>query len=260
MDIHKMMQTGEGIEQLAEHLLDLDSEFRFKCRRCGKCCTHQETIMFSTRDIFNIARKLGMTMVEVIKSFTESYIGQSSRIPIIHLLSNGPKNTCPLLKEGRCSVHDCKPTVCALFPLGRAVIGKEPEKGLIPGEEFTVRYILNDYTCGSAKRVNTVRGWLARFGIPEHDEFYLLWNKVIIEQGLMMRKLEEHNVSSRLLDMIWNIQFGLLYAEYDTTKEFMPQFQIAAQKLSELNAVVQKADEMAGSEAAYREWLEGKKS
>ena len=38
MDIFKMMQTGEGIEHLEEHLLNLDSEFRFKCRRCGKCC------------------------------------------------------------------------------------------------------------------------------------------------------------------------------------------------------------------------------
>ena len=38
MDLYNMLQTGEGIEHLEEHLLDLDSEFRFKCRRCGKCC------------------------------------------------------------------------------------------------------------------------------------------------------------------------------------------------------------------------------
>ena len=56
MDIQKLMETGEGIEHLEENLLDLDSEFRFKCRRCGKCCIHQDTILLNTRDIFNIAK------------------------------------------------------------------------------------------------------------------------------------------------------------------------------------------------------------
>ena len=125
MDIFKMMQTGEGIEHLEDHLLDLDSEFRFKCRRCGKCCIHQDTIIFNARDIYNIAKKKDMTMQQVAESYTEAYIGRNSRIPIVHLLSNGPKGACPLLEDGRCSVHDCKPTVCALFPLGRVVMGEK---------------------------------------------------------------------------------------------------------------------------------------
>lgn len=44
MDLYNMLQTGEGIEHLEDFILDLDSEFRFKCRRCGKCCIHQDTI------------------------------------------------------------------------------------------------------------------------------------------------------------------------------------------------------------------------
>ena len=67
MNLFKMMQTGEGIEHLEEHLLNLDYEFRFKCRRCGKCCIHQETIIFNARDIYNIAKKKGMTVQEVVK-------------------------------------------------------------------------------------------------------------------------------------------------------------------------------------------------
>ena len=66
----EMMQTGEGIEHLEEHLLNLDSEFRFKCRRCGKCCIHQETIIFNARDIYNIAKKKGMTVQEVVNAYT----------------------------------------------------------------------------------------------------------------------------------------------------------------------------------------------
>ena len=174
MDLYNMLQSGEGIEHLDNYLLDLDSEFRFKCRRCGKCCIHQETIIFNARDIFNIAQKKGMTMREVMDAYTEVYIGRNSRIPIIHLLSNGPKGACPLLENGRCSVHDCKPTVCALFPLGRVALNSKDGQPLKEGETPEVKYILNDHSCGSAKKVNTVRSWLAKFGIPEQDEFYLL--------------------------------------------------------------------------------------
>lgn len=114
MDIRKKLQESSDLEDLKQSLLDLDSEFRFKCRRCGKCCKNQDTIILNPRDIFRIARKQARTMSAVIDDYTEVYIGPDSRIPIVHLLPKGPKNTCPLLVDGRCSVHDCKPGACAL--------------------------------------------------------------------------------------------------------------------------------------------------
>ena len=241
MNLFKMMQTGEGIEHLEEHLLNLDSEFRFKCRRCGKCCIHQETIIFNARDIYNIAKKKGMTVQEVVNAYTEAYIGRNSHIPIVHLLSNGPKGACPLLENGRCSVHDCKPTVCALFPLGRVIIGEKFGEPIEDLDNLQVKYILNEHSCGSAKRVNTVRSWLAKFGIPEHDEFYLLWNKVLMSLTPAIMKLEEAKVSEPVLSMFWDAIYQTLYLQYDTNQEFMPQFQVAADKLLRLSEEIMKA-------------------
>ena len=242
MDLYNMLQSGEGIEHLDNYLLDLDSEFRFKCRRCGKCCIHQETIIFNARDIFNIAQKKGMTMREVMDANTEVYIGRNSRIPIIHLLSNGPKGACPLLENGRCSVHDCKPTVCALFPLGRVALNSKDGQPLKEGETPEVKYILNDHSCGSAKKVNTVRSWLAKFGIPEQDEFYLLWNKVLMSLTPAVMKLEEEKVSEPVLEMLWGVIYETLYLHYDTSQEFMPQFQVVADKLLNLSKKIMKAE------------------
>lgn len=122
MDIRKQIEQGMSPEELEKNLLDLDSEFRFKCRRCGKCCKNQDTILFNTRDIYNIAKKLGKTTRQVIEECAEVYIGNSSRLPMVHMVPIGPQRRCPLLlDDGRCSVHDCKPTVCALYPLGRVV-------------------------------------------------------------------------------------------------------------------------------------------
>ena len=249
MNLFKMMQTGEGIEHLEEHLLNLDSEFRFKCRRCGKCCIHQETIIFNARDIYNIAKKKGMTVQEVVNAYTEAYIGRNSHIPIVHLLSNGPKGACPLLENGRCSVHDCKPTVCALFPLGRVIIGAKFGGPIEDLDNLQVKYMLNEHSCGSAKRVNTVRSWLARFGIPEHDEFYLLWNKVLMSLTPAIMKLEEAKVSEPVLSMFWDAIYQTLYLQYDTNQEFMPQFQAAADKLLRLSEEIMKAQPPAHQEA-----------
>ena len=247
MDFRKMMTTGEGIEELETNLLDLDFEFRFKCRRCGKCCIHQDMIIFNARDIFNIAKKKGMTMQQVVEAYTEVYIGRNSRIPIIHLLSNGPKGACPLLENGRCSVHDCKPTVCALFPLGRVALNSKDGQPLTEGETPEVKYILNDHSCGSAKKVNTVRSWLAKFGIPEQDEFYLLWNKVLMSLTPAVMKLEEEKVSEPALEMLWGAIYETLYLHYDTSQEFMPQFQVVADKLLNLSKKIMKAEPSTGS-------------
>ena len=246
MDFRKMMTTGEGIEELETNLLDLDFEFRFKCRRCGKCCIHQDMIIFNARDIFNIAKKKGMTMQQVVEAYTEVYIGRNSRIPIIHLLSNGPKGACPLLENGRCSVHDCKPTVCALFPLGRVALNSKDGQPLKEGETPEVKYILNDHSCGSAKKVNTVRSWLAKFGIPEQDEFYLLWNKVLMSLAPAVMKLEEEKVSEPVLEMIWGAIYETLYLHYDTSQEFMPQFQAVADKLLGLSKAIMEAQPPSG--------------
>ena len=249
MNLFKMMQTGEGIEHLEEHLLNLDYEFRFKCRRCGKCCIHQETIIFNARDIYNIAKKKGMTVQEVVNAYTEAYIGRNSHIPIVHLLSNGPKGACPLLENGRCSVHDCKPTVCALFPLGRVIIGEKFGEPIEDLDSLQVKYMLNEHSCGSAKRVNTVRSWLAKFGIPENDEFYLLWNKVLMSLTSAVMKLEEAKVSEPVLSMFWDAIYQTLYLQYDTNQDFMPQFQAAADKLLRLSEEIMKAQPPAHQEA-----------
>ena len=237
MDIRKKLQESSDLEDLKQSLLDLDSEFRFKCRRCGKCCKNQDTIILNPRDIFRIARKQARTMSAVIGDYTEVYIGSDSRIPIVHLLPKGPKNTCPLLVDGRCSVHDCKPGACALYPLARVIIAPAPGERIGPEH---VRYMLNDYICGSAKRVNTVRSWLDRFNIPEHDEFFIEWSELTIVLGTTIRELEETNRSPKLLEALWNITYDLLYIQYDMMQDFMPQFEAAAQKVRKICSEIRK--------------------
>ena len=102
MDIRKLAEEGRT-EEIERQLMDLDSEFRFKCRKCGKCCKHQNTILFNTRDIFNIAHKFQMTMEAVINEYAETYIGSASKIPVVHMVPRGQNAVCP--PEGRSLLH-----------------------------------------------------------------------------------------------------------------------------------------------------------
>ena len=192
------------------------------------------TILFNTRDIFNIAHKFQMTMEAVINEYAETYIGSASKIPVVHMVPRGQNAVCPFLKDGLCSIHDCKPTVCALFPLGRVVVNAQALESGLENGPVEVKYMLVDTDCGSRKRVNTVRGWLARFGIPEHDEFFLLWSRLTAMLYKMIRELEEHHVSNETLNLFWSAIFSILYLDYDTSAEFLPQFRQAAEKLSSL--------------------------
>lgn len=170
MNIWDEIQTMEDFEEFKRQLLDLDSSFNFKCRKCGKCCKNQNEILFSPRDIFRIAQKLEQSPLEILKSCTEIYIGQQSRIPVVHLLMQGQKNACPFLSEHNlCSIHDVKPFVCALYPLGRVMTYETIDSPAV--KENAVRYVMS-INCGSAKKRHTVRKWLAEFGIPENDEFF----------------------------------------------------------------------------------------
>lgn len=75
MDIRALLKQGSSLEELEQSLLDLDSEFDFKCRHCGKCCKNQDTVLFTARDIYNIAKKLGKTTEHVIQECGEVSIG-----------------------------------------------------------------------------------------------------------------------------------------------------------------------------------------
>ena len=41
-EMSTMFESEDGVRKFEESLLDLDSEFRFKCRRCGKCCKNHK--------------------------------------------------------------------------------------------------------------------------------------------------------------------------------------------------------------------------
>jgi hypothetical protein len=216
----------EIAENFNKYRIGIDDTFAFKCRGCGKCCKNREDILLNSRDVYNIATALELSHKQVIEKYCEVYIGRDSRLPIVRLLPKGVNRVCPLLVGSHCSVHSLKPTVCALFPLGRVMASSEAPKEMGLGRPGEIEYILTSAPCGSHRIKQTVRAWLEKFNIPVEDEFFVHWNKAIFSLTTAIQKYEGvGKVTERTLNMLWNGICIALYLDYDTQKEFYAQFE-----------------------------------
>ena len=197
-----------------------DESFKFHCTMCGKCCINREDILLNPRDMYNLAKELKMPPHEVIDNYCETYIGSDSRLPMVRLKPRGEIKCCPLLKDRKCSVHKAKPTVCALFPIGRGIAQKIGSTVAPTAKD--IRSFLTDPGCGDDSETHTVREWLEGFGLPVEDEFFIEWQKCLVELSKCLQKLEKELRVD--MDTIWSLTGMLLYLQYDIEKPFEPQF------------------------------------
>ena len=214
------------MENFDKYTIGIDDTFQFKCRACGKCCKNREDIILTARDLFNIAKKLGMTHEAVMEKYCDRYIGRDSRLPVVRLQPCGVSRSCPLLADKRCMVHDSKPVVCAMFPIGRVRMNPDiPDDSKIETKLAGTAFIINPVICGSISRTHTVRSWLEKFGIPAYDKFFESWTDLCIYLCQFTAKLTEMGTSEDLMMTVCQLIGCLLYWHYDTEKEFMPQYE-----------------------------------
>jgi hypothetical protein len=210
------------LQKLIQNPLGLDATFSFSCKACGNCCRNRDDVLLSAFDLYRISKHLNIKPKEAFEKYCETYIGPTSNLPIVRLRPKPIPNmllrvpepyssACPLLENGRCSVHKAKPITCALFPIGR---GYDPQAK-------KVFYVLNDAKCNDGGKRHVIKDWLAFFDIPLHDEAYIAWTEFLTESVKFMQKFLK--ASDRLKEMIWNCFFLIMYLTYDTNDEFLPQ-------------------------------------
>ncbi len=209
-----------NIELFKQSQLGLDDTFKFHCTMCGRCCINREDILLPPRDLYAMAKELNFTSKEFFDKYCEVFIGSDTRIPVVRLKPVGSVKRCPLLKDRRCSVHQAKPTVCALFPIGRFMLSEKSEGKLT--KQKTGYFFVNP-GCGDDSETQTVRDWLNAFGIPLEDPFFKVWQDALINLSMEMQRIKK-SVGGELMDDIWSMVFWVMYIDYDMKKDFMEQF------------------------------------
>ena len=223
----------ETFRDLESMTIGLDDTFKFHCDQCGKCCTHREDIILSPMDIFKMAKELKMTPVEFYHEYCVFNIGEHTRMPIVRLASEGKDTHCVLLKNHRCSVHKVKPAVCAMFPLGRFMSFEKEDYNAESIDTSKVKYLLQPPECGDESETHTVREWLSGFDIKLEDEAFVQWQKAISRFSNKFKELEKKQDMLSMME-IWFVVRVSLYLQYDTSKEFLPQFNYNVENLLKL--------------------------
>ena len=225
--------NNELFRDLESMTIGLDDTFKFHCDQCGKCCTHREDIILSPMDIFKMAKELKMTPVEFYHEYCVFNIGEHTRMPIVRLASEGKDTHCVLLKNHRCSRHKVKPAVCAMFPLGRYMSFEKDDYNAESIDTSKVKYLLQPPECGDESETHTVREWLSGFDIKLEDEAFVQWLKAISRFSNKFKELEKKHDMLTMME-IWFVVRVSLYLQYDTSKDFLPQFNYNVDNLLKL--------------------------
>lgn len=197
------------LQNIRDGALGPEDTFRFTCKTCGQCCRRRESpIIVTGLDVFRLAQKLNISPAEAVESYTEVILGASSHMPIT-ILRERLDGSCVLLRNGRCMVHDHKPVVCAVYPLGRAI---DPGNG-------SIQYFQKKQTCGKEDgRIWTLREWIDEWGLDKLDEECIAWSKMTQDIALFTCKLKKGQVTKQLqnaiLDhMVLNYNVSMPYLE-----------------------------------------------
>lgn len=210
--------------------LGKNDRFTFDCQACGKCCTNREDIILKPFDIYNISKYLKIKPIDFYNKYCQTHIGYKTKLPIVILkykdIIPNQLSICPFLKpqkNGRvlCEIHKVKPTICALYPLGRLV--KANDEG-----EVEYQYFVQPVECDGSKTHKTVKvkQWLADFDFKPHDKAMEDFSQFIHNayKELNFMKMDENkSITDKTKQMIYQAFIGEIYLNYSHEKDFFVQ-------------------------------------
>ena len=209
-----MGRMEEYVQLMKTAGVGVDDTFRFRCTKCGKCCRYKDDVIMTPFDMYNAAKRLGITTGEIAPRCT-FFMGQTSFMPLITADMREEDGVCTFMGDNGCVLGSMKPGCCSLYPLGRAA---ELSSGKIT-------YFMQPVDCGAKDEEHTPREWLGE-GFADGEEFFLKWNTAIGRISERMRQIFNGGtfgaaIASKAAEMLAEP----LYLDYSTDEEFTPQFE-----------------------------------
>jgi Fe-S-cluster containining protein len=151
------------------------------CEGCFACCKGMgKSITLDPYDIYNLTVKLNKTFEELVSELIELSISDGIILP--NLKMAGTNEVCSFLSsEGRCTIHNFRPGICRLFPLGRYF------------ENHTVHYILQIHECQHPNRSDIkVKKWIGISDISIYEKFVSEWHYFLKKLKTLISTNNDH--------------------------------------------------------------------
>ena len=204
------------------------TQITFQCQRCGACCRDRISapIILTGYDMYKLAGALGMrSTMDLIETRIVSVSQTSSGLPIC-VLSVTPEGVCCLLEGRDCAVHEAKPAVCALYPLGRIYDADD--------KRYTYVRPKGNGCVGSSKGcAMAAMQWLAE--VREEEQLYAACEQAYVEATKAFMEI----TNERYLERAFNRTIWALFCGFSPRKPFLPQLE---ENLRGLRPLLKKAN------------------
>lgn len=201
-------------EQTDGNLYELNDMLKLSCQDCAGCFVCCEgmgsSIILTPYDVFELERNLEITFDQLMQEKIELGVGDGMILP--NLKMRGKEERCGFLnEEGRCTIHEFRPGICRLFPLGRQY-----------GEE-EISYIFLEDACPKPNKTKIkIKKWLGIPNIEQNEEFLLHWHKLKKRAVGLMKRAQDETMAKELNMYLLN----LFYVNpYDMNQDFYLQFE-----------------------------------
>lgn len=221
------------------------------CKGCSYCCQEMgESVVLTPFDIYELTLHLEMSFDELMEDKIELYMTDGMAMPNLKMSEKretygfpeayGFPETCGfqeacgfLTADGRCGIHDFRPGLCRLFPLGRNYEVREVETtdGLREVKGF--RYFIVKDSCPKLPGTKVkIEKWLGIPNLKKNEAFITTWHYFCRDFQEKMQEMlaagEDEKVKKSNLSML-----ELFYRKpYERGRDFYEQFGERMEKLS----------------------------
>ena len=178
------------------------------CEGCSVCCRGMgDTIVLDPFDSYRLTKRLHKSFEEMLDDCIGLHVAEGVILP--HLLMAGEDAQCVFLnEEGRCSIHEARPGLCRIFPLGRSYEGGE------------LRYFLLEECPKEGKSKVKIHKWLDTPDITKNQQFLISWHRL---RGKLREKAAATPEKSKEINLLL---LHLFFVQpYEKDADFYSQFE-----------------------------------
>lgn len=196
------------------------------CKGCSACCQGMgESIQLDPLDIYNLTTGLHTTFEQLLADAIELNVIDGVILPNLNM--NNEREACYFLnEEGRCKVHEYRPGICRLFPLGRYY------------EDHDFKYFLQVHECKNPNKTKVkVKKWIDTPNLLENKKFIIDWHYFIDDVQSMIAKIADDELIKKIDLFILQHFFMERYTE---TEDFYEQFDLRLEKAKKIIETLMK--------------------
>jgi hypothetical protein len=194
------------------------------CRGCSACCHGMgKSIVLDPLDIYRLVLHLDMPFEGLLGDVVELNIVDGIILPNLKMSADN-NNGCKFLDaNGRCSIHEHRPGICRIFPLGRVY------------ENGDFYYILQVNECQKANKSKVkVSKWIDTPNLKLNQKFISDWHYFIKDVGKKVTETGDETFAKKINMEILQV----FYVEkYNTEEDFYTQFY---KRLNDMKKSVEK--------------------